>query len=66
MREHLKERERGEARSLDSTLYLKKYTGKKKHSMRGKNGRNKRKMTEERGFVKQTDKGLPVKFSVPI
>jgi len=37
MREHLKERERGEARTLDSTLYLKKYTGKKKkHSMRGK------------------------------
>lgn len=34
--------------------------------MRGKNGRNKRKMTEERDFVKQTDKGLPVKFSVPI
>jgi len=66
MREHLKERERGEARTLDSTLYLKKYTGKKKALNEGKNGRNKRKMTEERDFVKQTDKGLPVKFSVPI
>lgn len=39
---------------------------KKKHSNEKKNGRNKRKMTEERDFVQQTDKGLPVKFSVPI